>query len=115
MLTRLKELYSTKLRCQYLLLLCVGGPIWLIKFSADILNMLVYLSFFLIQIYKLVRIKIIREVIYCNYSLRYIYIFQHGEPGAAVADLQPVDVVVAHVLMQILSAVCFRLSVDVMV
>ncbi|XP_021768921.1 putative 3,4-dihydroxy-2-butanone kinase isoform X3 [Chenopodium quinoa] len=27
----------------------------------------------------------------------------HGEPGAAVADLQPVDVVVAHVLMQILS------------
>ncbi|KAK9714305.1 hypothetical protein RND81_06G085200 [Saponaria officinalis] len=27
----------------------------------------------------------------------------HGEPGAAVADLQPVDVVVAHVLTQILS------------
>lgn len=27
----------------------------------------------------------------------------HGEPGAAVADLQPTDVVVAHVLMQILS------------
>ncbi|XP_021724780.1 putative 3,4-dihydroxy-2-butanone kinase isoform X2 [Chenopodium quinoa] len=27
----------------------------------------------------------------------------HGELGAAVADLQPVDVVVAHVLMQILS------------
>lgn len=27
----------------------------------------------------------------------------HGEPGAAVADLQPVDVVVAHVLKQILS------------
>lgn len=27
----------------------------------------------------------------------------HGEPGAAVADLQPVDVVVAHVLEQILS------------
>uniref|UniRef100_A0A803MRW2 3,4-dihydroxy-2-butanone kinase n=2 Tax=Magnoliopsida TaxID=3398 RepID=A0A803MRW2_CHEQI len=29
----------------------------------------------------------------------------HGELGAAVADLQPVDVVVAHVLMQILSPV----------
>ncbi|XP_048490224.1 putative 3,4-dihydroxy-2-butanone kinase isoform X2 [Beta vulgaris subsp. vulgaris] len=28
----------------------------------------------------------------------------HGEPGAAVADLQPADVVVAHVLMQILSS-----------
>ncbi|XP_029127275.1 putative 3,4-dihydroxy-2-butanone kinase isoform X2 [Cajanus cajan] len=27
----------------------------------------------------------------------------HGEPGAAVADLQPVDGVVSHVLMQILS------------
>ncbi|GAB4842758.1 hypothetical protein Ancab_012733 [Ancistrocladus abbreviatus] len=27
----------------------------------------------------------------------------HGEPGAAVADLQPVDIVVAHVLKQILS------------
>ncbi|XP_059640733.1 putative 3,4-dihydroxy-2-butanone kinase isoform X2 [Cornus florida] len=27
----------------------------------------------------------------------------HGEPGAAVADLQPVDVVVSHVLQQILS------------
>ncbi|XP_074304700.1 putative 3,4-dihydroxy-2-butanone kinase [Silene latifolia] len=27
----------------------------------------------------------------------------HGEPGAAVADLQPVDVVVAHVLTEILS------------
>ncbi|KAJ7970224.1 Dihydroxyacetone kinase [Quillaja saponaria] len=27
----------------------------------------------------------------------------HGEPGAAVADLQPVDVVVSHVLEQILS------------
>lgn len=27
----------------------------------------------------------------------------HGEPGALVADLQPADVVVAHVLMQILS------------
>ncbi|XP_031280016.1 putative 3,4-dihydroxy-2-butanone kinase [Pistacia vera] len=27
----------------------------------------------------------------------------HGEPGAAVADLQPVDVVVSHVLKQILS------------
>ncbi|XP_062077675.1 putative 3,4-dihydroxy-2-butanone kinase [Humulus lupulus] len=28
----------------------------------------------------------------------------HGEPGAAVADLQPVDVVVSHVLNQILSS-----------
>ncbi|XP_074563724.1 putative 3,4-dihydroxy-2-butanone kinase [Curcuma longa] len=28
----------------------------------------------------------------------------HGEPGAAVVDLQPVDVVVSHVLKQILSA-----------
>ncbi|XP_010271130.1 PREDICTED: putative 3,4-dihydroxy-2-butanone kinase isoform X2 [Nelumbo nucifera] len=28
----------------------------------------------------------------------------HGEPGAAVADLQPVDVVVTHVLNQILSS-----------
>ncbi|XP_057545361.1 putative 3,4-dihydroxy-2-butanone kinase [Amaranthus tricolor] len=27
----------------------------------------------------------------------------HGEPGAAVADLQPADVVIAHFLMQILS------------
>ncbi|PIN04006.1 Dihydroxyacetone kinase/glycerone kinase [Handroanthus impetiginosus] len=27
----------------------------------------------------------------------------HGEPGAAVADLQPVDIVVSHVLKQILS------------
>lgn len=27
----------------------------------------------------------------------------HGEPGAAVADLQPVDIVVSHVLQQILS------------
>ncbi|KAL7152723.1 hypothetical protein ABFS83_04G117300 [Erythranthe nasuta] len=27
----------------------------------------------------------------------------HGEPGAAVADLQPVDIVVSHVLSQILS------------
>jgi hypothetical protein len=32
--------------------------------------------------------------------------FQHGEPGAAVADLQPVEVVVSHVLQQILSPVC---------
>ncbi|KAA3483967.1 Dak kinase [Gossypium australe] len=30
----------------------------------------------------------------------------HGEPGAAVADLQPVDVVVSHILKQILSSVC---------
>ncbi|KAL6517934.1 hypothetical protein OROMI_033635 [Orobanche minor] len=29
----------------------------------------------------------------------------HGEPGAAVADLQPVDIVVSHVLKQILSQV----------
>ncbi|KAK6153885.1 hypothetical protein DH2020_013524 [Rehmannia glutinosa] len=28
----------------------------------------------------------------------------HGEPGAAVADLQPVDIVVSHVLTQILSS-----------
>ncbi|CAN6714491.1 unnamed protein product [Malus baccata var. baccata] len=28
----------------------------------------------------------------------------HGEPGAAVADLQPVDVIVSHVLKQILSS-----------
>ncbi|WOL03929.1 3,4-dihydroxy-2-butanone kinase [Canna indica] len=28
----------------------------------------------------------------------------HGEPGAAVVDLQPVDVVVSHILKQILSA-----------
>ncbi|XP_030472923.1 putative 3,4-dihydroxy-2-butanone kinase [Syzygium oleosum] len=27
----------------------------------------------------------------------------HGEPGAAVADLQPVDVIISHVLQQILS------------
>ena len=32
--------------------------------------------------------------------------FQHGEPGAAVADLQPVEVVVSHVLQEILSPVC---------
>lgn len=31
---------------------------------------------------------------------------QHGEPGATVADVQPVDVVVSHVLKQILSKVC---------
>lgn len=31
--------------------------------------------------------------------------FKHGEPGAAVADLQPVDTVVSHVLKQILSPV----------
>ncbi|KAK6153886.1 hypothetical protein DH2020_013525 [Rehmannia glutinosa] len=29
----------------------------------------------------------------------------HGEPGAAVADLQPVDIVVSHVLTQILSSI----------
>lgn len=32
-------------------------------------------------------------------------LLQHGEPGAAVADLQPVDVIVSHVLKQILSPV----------
>jgi|APAra0007618328_1042625.scaffolds.fasta_scaffold02192_4 hypothetical protein len=31
---------------------------------------------------------------------------QHGEPGAAVVDVEPVDVVVSHVLQQILSPVC---------
>lgn len=35
-----------------------------------------------------------------------VYLLQHGEPGAAVADLQPVDVIVSHVLKQILSPVC---------
>ncbi|KAJ6418675.1 hypothetical protein OIU84_001946 [Salix udensis] len=30
----------------------------------------------------------------------------HNEPGAALADLQPVEVVVSHVLQQILSPVC---------
>ncbi|EFJ15518.1 hypothetical protein SELMODRAFT_271610 [Selaginella moellendorffii] len=30
----------------------------------------------------------------------------HGEPGAAMADIQPVDVVVSHVLKRILSAEC---------
>lgn len=33
------------------------------------------------------------------------FLFQHGEPGAAVADIQPVDVIVSHVLNQILSTV----------
>jgi hypothetical protein len=33
--------------------------------------------------------------------------FQHGEPGVAVVELQPVDVVVEHVLKQILSQVRF--------
>jgi hypothetical protein len=38
----------------------------------------------------------------------FLYIgFQHGEPGVAVVDLQPVDVVVEHVLKQILSQVSF--------
>jgi len=31
----------------------------------------------------------------------------HGEPGVAVVELQPVDVVVEHVLKQILSQVSF--------
>lgn len=35
-----------------------------------------------------------------------MHVFQHGEPGAAVADFQPVDIVVSHVLKQILSTVC---------
>jgi hypothetical protein len=40
----------------------------------------------------------------------FLYIgFQHGEPGVAVVDLQPVDVVVEHVLKQILSQVSFFL------
>lgn len=34
---------------------------------------------------------------------------QHGEPGATVADIQPVDVVVSHVLKQILSKVCHNI------
>ena len=33
--------------------------------------------------------------------------FQHGEPGVAVVELQSVDVVVEHVLKQILSQVSF--------
>lgn len=33
------------------------------------------------------------------------FLFQHGEPGAAVADIQPVDIIVSHVLNQILSTV----------
>jgi hypothetical protein len=32
---------------------------------------------------------------------------QHGEPGVAVVELQSVDVVVEHVLKQILSQVSF--------
>jgi hypothetical protein len=36
-----------------------------------------------------------------------IFISQHGEPGVAVVDLQPVDVVVEHVLKQIFSQVNF--------
>jgi dihydroxyacetone kinase len=40
-----------------------------------------------------------------------IFISQHGEPGVAVVDLQPVDVVVEHVLKQIFSQVNF-LSVN---
>lgn len=39
---------------------------------------------------------------YCSFQLS----SQHGEPGAAVVDVQPVDVVVSHVLQQILSPVC---------
>lgn len=34
-----------------------------------------------------------------------LHAFQHGEAGAAVADFQPVDIVVSHVLKQILSTV----------
>ncbi|KAF8376940.1 hypothetical protein HHK36_030311 [Tetracentron sinense] len=33
-----------------------------------------------------------------------LLIVKHGEPGAAVVDLQPVDVIISHVLKQILSA-----------
>lgn len=36
----------------------------------------------------------------------FLHSYKHGEPGAAVADLQPVDIVVSHVLKQILSTVC---------
>ncbi|KAL0425223.1 UNVERIFIED_CONTAM: putative 3,4-dihydroxy-2-butanone kinase [Sesamum radiatum] len=37
-----------------------------------------------------------------------LLIVKHGEPGAAVADLQPVDIVVSHVLKQILSTTLGR-------
>ncbi|TYJ98837.1 putative 3,4-dihydroxy-2-butanone kinase isoform X5 [Cucumis melo var. makuwa] len=37
----------------------------------------------------------------------------HGEPGAAVADLQPVDVIVSHVLKQILSPLGFSADLSV--
>lgn len=39
------------------------------------------------------------------FSCYFKLFFQHGEPGAAVVDIQPVDVVVSHVLQQILSPV----------
>lgn len=39
------------------------------------------------------------------FSIYSFFTFQHGEPGLAVVDLQPVDVVVAHILRQILSPV----------
>jgi len=37
-------------------------------------------------------------------------ILQHGEPGAAMVDIQPVNVVVSHVLQQILSTVCTEIA-----
>jgi len=37
-------------------------------------------------------------------------LLQHGEPGAAVVDIQPVNVVVSHVLQQILSTVCIEIA-----
>lgn len=45
----------------------------------------------------------------CGSYLDLILFSQHGEPGAAVVDVQPVDVVVSHVLQQILSPVCANL------
>ena len=42
----------------------------------------------------------------CGSCLNLILFSQHGEPGAAVVDVQPVEVVVSHVLQQILSPVC---------
>jgi len=37
-------------------------------------------------------------------------LLQHGEPGATVVDIQLVNVVVSHVLQQILSTVCIEIS-----
>jgi hypothetical protein len=43
----------------------------------------------------------------CNFFqiISICFFSQHGEPGAAVVELQSVDVVVEHVLKQILSQV----------